>query len=77
MRLYLNFKGPEGIETLNEYDPKDPIYVQRVLDLRANGKRSSTRNEVRKQADADAKEANRVTPGHYVSTKPSKAWANS
>lgn len=77
MRLYLNFRGAEGVETLNEYDPRDPVYTQKVLEMRSKGKRSTAMQEARKQADADAKEANSGQPGHYVSTKPSKAWANS
>lgn len=76
MKVYLNFRGAEGVETLHEYDTKTPpTEADRARALAGSRRpKMSDFQVVLWIAGQDCAEANRNQPGHYTSTRCTNAW---
>lgn len=75
-KLYMNFRGAQGVETVNEYDLNaKPSAGDVALALKANKARVMTNRRVNRwTAQHECIEANRQQPGHYISTRCTAAW---
>lgn len=75
-KLYLNFRGSQGVETVNEYDLSSTPHPRDVsLALKENKSRVMTNRRIHRWiAQHECTEANRQEPGHYLSTRCTAAW---
>lgn len=74
-KLYMNFRGKQGLETVGEYSTDE----LRPVDLEAERSRLrrprlSAASAIRLIAARECAEANFGCPGHYISTRCTKAW---
>jgi hypothetical protein len=76
-KIYMNFKGKQGIETVGEYDlDRQPTPGDIELYLREGNKPTLSNQRMNRwMARYECAEANRTHAGHYLSTRCTKAWS--